>query len=123
MASASKLILLGVIMVPISFVCDVAVRRQHPMWINGDIGYSVALVMLMPMLGSFVHFSRKTWNMVRVATVLLAIPLGLWISPPMGDFPAAGEWNVPLGIFHFIFLVAAFLVAFLLIRIKSLVGE
>lgn len=120
MTSASKLILAGIALVASAGLSDVIVRHLRPTFINGNIGYSVTLLMLLPVLGHFVHFSGQTWKVVRIITVLLAVPVGLWVAPPLMDTPAAGEWNIPYGVLQCVFLVASFTVAFLLIRIEAI---
>jgi hypothetical protein len=119
MTSANKLILVGVVLVVATWFCDVTVRQLYPTFVNGDIGHSVLFLMLFPMLGHFIHFSGHVWKVVRVITVLLAVPMGLWIAPPMMDTPAAGEWNIPLGVLQCAFLFTSFTVAFLLIHVEA----
>jgi|GEM_PF-4072091 len=116
MANASRLIFVSVALVAAAWLCDVIGARHHPTYANGEIGYSVTLLALLPIVGQFAKFSDQTWKVIRVVTVLLAIPLGLWAAPPMMDVPAGTQWNQLVGLIHYSLLIASFAVAFLLIR-------
>lgn len=119
MANASKLIVTGIILIAVAWLCDAIVLQLYPTFLNEDIGGTVVLILLLPVLGHFVQFSGETWKIVRVVTVLLAVPIGLRGMPPIMDIPIDWEWNILLGALHYSILIASFAVTFLLIRVEA----
>lgn len=117
--SANNLIIFSIIFIAVAVAFDMAVNHSQQEYVNSYICYSVIIVLFLPVMGVLVGFYGWVWRGVRIVTVLLAVPTGLSVAPPIMDTPPWAEWSVSIGIFQYIILIASFAVAFLLIRVGA----